>query len=336
MWYSISKNKITQLSAMLLCLTLTQSLLGQIPNYQITQLPVYQLYQISNQSLSGQDDIAFYLPQKNETGTWQPTGSPEKAVGEDLFLLINGGAEIYHEYGFKQTIMQSYENENGKSINLEIFEMENPASAYGIYSFKTSGRGKEIPLGDKASLEDYYLNFWKGNFLVTITGFDSEQETIDGLITIAKVINSKIKSKGQIPLLIRLLPEENLRKSGVKYLKGNLALFNNYEFGTGDLFGLNEGVIGDYDQYKVFIFKYDDKNESEKWFENAKNNIKSNARFDIYDISLYSEYSVFGRKEDRIFMKLYYEYIIIVVGTMTTKTNKIIEKVQSKIKNPLE
>lgn len=289
------------------------------PNYLITQLP------------SNQTDLSSYLPTKDKIGNWLPTGSPEQAIGEDLFVLINGGAEIYHEYGFKQVIMQSYENEHEKAINLEIYEMTNSASAFGIYSFKTSHRGKELPLGDKARLEDYYLNFWKGNFLITITGFDSEPETIDGLITIAKAVNSKIKSTGELPLLAQLLPAENLNKSSIKYLKGNLALFNSYDFGTGGIFGLKEGVIGDYDKYKIFIFKYDNKNESEKWFKNATNHFKSNAKFAFDDLPARPDEFVLTKDADSIFMKLYQDYIIIAVGKFSTESNDAIEKAVAKI-----
>lgn len=307
------------LTALFLLLSMNQTFSKTKPNILITQLP------------TSQADISTYLPTRGEINTWQPGGSPEKAVGEDLFVLINGGAEIYHEYGFKQVIMQSYEKEHEKSINLEIYEMTNSASAFGIYSFKTSHRGKALPLGDKALLEDYYLNFWKGNFLVTITGFDSEPETIDGLITIAKAVDSKIKSKGELPFMAHLLPGENLIKSSIKYLKGNLALFNSYDFGAGGIFGLKEGVIGDYIKYKIFIFKYDDKSESEKWFKNATNHFKSNAKFAFDDLPARSDEFVLTKDADSIFMKLYQNYIIIAVGKFSTESNDAIEKAVAKI-----
>ncbi len=338
MRYSTVINKIAFLSFIILCLIFNNKLSGEIPVDQIAQLPDYPITRITpitllpiTQSTNNQDEISSYLPVKGEIKEWHPVGSAEKAIGEDLFLLIDGGAEIYHEYGFRQVIMLEYQNQNEKSINLEVYEMNDPSCAFGIYTFKTSTRGKELPFGNATMLEDYYLNLWKGRFLVTLIGFDSGQETIAGLITIARAIDAKIKSSGQKPSLVNLLPDKNLIKLGIKYLKGNLALFNSYEFGSGDIFGLKQGLIGDYDKYKVFIFKYNDKYESEKWFDNARNRIKSDARFDVYDMPLYSDYSEFGRKQDQIFMKFYENFIIIVVGTATTDGNKIIREVISKI-----
>jgi len=280
----------------------------------------------------GQVNLSPFLPKEGEIDSWKPVGKLEKAVGDDLFILINGGAEIYHEYGFKQVVMQEYQNDNQKSINVEIYEMNDAASAFGIYTFKTSPNGKEIELGQAAVFEDYYLNFWKNNFLVTLTGFDTDQETIEGIIAISRAIDSKIMNKGLKPILINLLPEENLIKKGLKYLKGNIALFNSYEFSTGDIFGLKEGIIGDYGVCKLFIFKYENQSESKKWFENARKNLESDARSNSYNRSELSDYYFIGRNEDRFLMKLYQNYIIILSGTTTKEGRRIFKQVQAKIK----
>ncbi|MBN2245994.1 MAG: hypothetical protein JW755_09125, partial [Candidatus Aminicenantes bacterium] len=123
-----------------------------------------------------------YLPPGGIDG-WGRNYSSEEYVGEDLYLYINGGAEIYHEFGFQRMLVQDYKNDNEKTISLELYEMTDPESAFGIYTFKRGDSGEGLALGNGGSLEDYYLNFWKGRFLVTITGFDSDEETITGLKT---------------------------------------------------------------------------------------------------------------------------------------------------------
>ncbi len=139
-------------------------------------------------------DILFCLPESAVLKIWKPINSPQKYIGEDLYLYMNGGAVTYQSYGFKQLISQEYISQNNKTVNLEIFEMESRSGAYGMYSFKAGKNGKKIAFGNEGLLEDYYLNFWKGKYLVTLTGFDSDKETIDGLITIAKAVDDKIDS----------------------------------------------------------------------------------------------------------------------------------------------
>jgi hypothetical protein len=123
-------------------------------------------------------------------------------------------------------------------FNLEIYEMQSPEAAFGIYTFKTGDSGKAIDVGNEGLLEDYYLNSRKGNFLVTVIGFDAKEETITGITAAAKVVAAKIKGSGQRPQLVHVLPDVDsllTKPGGVTYLKGNLALVNNYQFDSREI-----------------------------------------------------------------------------------------------------
>jgi hypothetical protein len=139
-----------------------------------------------------QQDISFYLPAPDKLKGWKSVDPPQKFTGKDLYLYMNGGAEIYLSSGFKQLIKQKYINKSNKTITLEIFEMESTSSALEMYASKIGNDGRPLAIGEEALLEDYYLNFRKENFLVTLTGFDSEKETIDGLTTTAKAVDERI------------------------------------------------------------------------------------------------------------------------------------------------
>jgi hypothetical protein len=101
-----------------------------------------------------QAPLRTVLPADGSVPGWTRDGEPQEFVGEDLYTYIDGGAEIYQEYGFRRVVVQDYESRAGKSVSLEIFEMADPAAAYGIFTFKRSGRGKVVPLGSRAELED--------------------------------------------------------------------------------------------------------------------------------------------------------------------------------------
>ena len=124
--------------------------------------------------------------------------------------------------------------------------METPAAAFGIFTFKRSGQGKSVALGAGAELEDYYLNFWKGRFLVTLTGFDDTAETIEGLLAVAGTVDAKIAATSEPPDLVAALPEKGLKPGSVKYLKGLLGLNNVYSFQTARGLAFTEAVKGDY------------------------------------------------------------------------------------------
>jgi hypothetical protein len=72
--------------------------------------------------------------------------------------------------------------------------MASPKSAKKIHMKKIGKQGKKVPIGDDAVLEDYYLNFRKGSFQVTLSGYDSEVETVKMLLDLARTVANKIPS----------------------------------------------------------------------------------------------------------------------------------------------
>ena len=225
--------------------------------------------------------LEVFLPDKGELQNWKAENPPQIYKGEDLYLYIDGGAEIYHEYGFKQVLIQDYKSAAGKSLTLEIFEMANPECAFGIYTFKSSGKGKAIAVGQDGQLEEYYLNFWKGSFLVTLTGFDSRPEVIRGLLLIAKSVEAKIKTQGRRLSLVEIFPKEWLPISRLIYLKGVLGLNNNYSFFARDVFRFKEAVVGGIHggQSKIFIFRYSSQEECRQRFQEVKAAFEKNPAY---------------------------------------------------------
>jgi hypothetical protein len=132
------------------------------------------------------------LPTAADLENWQPIDTARTFVGEDLFLLINGGAEKYHEFGFDRVVSRRYQGPDDKQIDIEIFQMTDRSAATAIYDHVISGEGKSLDIGDSASLEDYYMNFRRGKCLVTLIGFDSEETTLEGIVTLARATDNRL------------------------------------------------------------------------------------------------------------------------------------------------
>lgn len=204
-----------------------------------------------------QADLTLLLPGQAELGTWQPDGEPQVFKGEDLFVYIDGGADIYFEYGFVQVLVQDYRNPAGHGMSLEIFEMTPAESAFGIYTFKTSPGGKEIDLGDECRLADYYLNLRKGILVVTITGLEQETATEEGLLFLARAVGTRIKGGAARPALAGRLPEEGLKPQSLKFFKGPLGLANSDRLLAGSVLGFERGIKGDYDPgYSLILLEF--------------------------------------------------------------------------------
>lgn len=74
-----------------------------------------------------------FLPRKDEIQNLKPSGSLKCYRGQTLYVYINGGADLFHEYGFQRLWVQTYKNSD-REIVLEAYEMTDGPGAAGIYS----------------------------------------------------------------------------------------------------------------------------------------------------------------------------------------------------------
>jgi len=200
-------------------------------------------------------DLAAFLPGPADVPGWALKDAPQVYKGEDLFTYIDGGAEIYHEYGFRQVLAQDFVDKNQKGVTLEIYEMADPTAAFGIFSFKASGQGRPADIGTDSEFEDYYLHFWKGPFLVTVTGFEANPECREGVMAIARATGARISETAGRPAFLSKLPADWI-KPGLKYLRGALGLYNLHPFFTRDVLKFQEAAVVSLEDARVFVFGY--------------------------------------------------------------------------------
>jgi hypothetical protein len=294
---------------------------------------IFLLYSSYNSNPSVSLDLYKFLPLSGEVGEWDRNDQSLEYRGEDLYEYINGGAEIYHEYGFNRVIVQDFRNKSGKSISVEIFEMEDSESAYGIYTFKTHSEDKTLSLGSDAQLSDYYLNFWKANVLVTITGFDEDEETIEGLLQLARAVEAKMRLKGEKPHFVSVLPRNELITTSIKYFEGNLGLYNSYSFFARDIFNLKKGIKGDYEGgYSVFFIQSKDSEVGQKRFDEIKRDFEGSPRYKNLKSLEKELFMVEDRRSRRIFISFFKDSILIVMGAIPPhQAKEIFSSIQENI-----
>ncbi len=287
-----------------------------------------------NASSHKEEGLRALLPTASEIDNWERNLDFEEYKDEDLFFYINGGAEIYQEYGFERVIVQDYQNQNGRSASLEIYKMSSQDSAYGMYTFKSSGNGQELNVGYGCKLQDYYLNFWKGQYLVTITGFDAEKETIDGLKSIANAVDKKIQTQAnaEMPVIYSRLPQEDLDAQSVKYFKGNLGLMNSYPFANTDIFKIQEGIKSAYsDGYDIYILEYKDAEASQMAFDSAKKDFKDAVKYQNVTASQ-DHIELEDDSGIQIVVQPYRTFILIVLGTKSPEhANQILKNLRDHL-----
>lgn len=187
-------------------------------------------------------DISSLLPPEDEITPWQPTEPPTVYVGRQLFDYIDGGADIYLEYGFKQVLSQEYANSDD-IIGVDIFEMTSPEAAFGIYSCNRNYGYPSLDVGDDGLIAEYQVSFWQDRYYVVVMGYKSDEASHRVLKRFAHHVSIKISKHAKPPQILCLLPEEGKIHRSECYIKGTLALNSRHYFSQKDIFEFDSGHV---------------------------------------------------------------------------------------------
>jgi hypothetical protein len=140
----------------------------------------------------GDRAIVFILPGAAETRPWVPDGPAQLAEGQDLFALINGGAELFLRYGFERAAVQSYSLGGGRHIQVEVYLMRTPDGATEVFARKVGPGDLPLTIGDSGVRGEYYIIFRQGRFLVTVAAGDSHPDAKTAVLRIARAVEKRI------------------------------------------------------------------------------------------------------------------------------------------------
>ena len=173
-------------------------------------------------------------------GEWRATGEPAEFAGDDLFIYIDGGAEIYHEHGFDRLEVRDY-SRGDEHVSVELYTMTD--SAYGIYSYARSASGRPVSLGAGGTLADYYLHFWSGPHLVTVTARTVSQEAQEAVFELGSLLAAGFPDSGEVPRLMGLLPVESCAAGSERYVAGPIGLNSAAPAAAALFTGFQEAVV---------------------------------------------------------------------------------------------
>jgi hypothetical protein len=173
---------------------------------------------------------------------WTLQKPVRKFVAEQLFSHINGGAELFLEYGFTKLIVYRYMYEN-ISLELEIYEMENANAALGIYLSKTGRETPQEELSVRNTVNQYQLVFTCGRYFIMVNNFSGNRQLAPLMTQLSKIIIDQIKILKNENLL-SFLPEKNIIEDSQTIFRGPYGLQSVYTFGKGDVLCLKGKIFG--------------------------------------------------------------------------------------------
>lgn len=134
---------------------------------------------------------AQYLPEQFTAS--DPVRSSEVSVykGDSLFEHINGGTELYHQYGFTE-VATAYYTWGENKIMVDVYRFDNPDNAYGLFSNLRPDQPQNADFGTDGFRSETGIDFVKGQHLVRVIGNEQSDEVKVGCNALARAIETML------------------------------------------------------------------------------------------------------------------------------------------------
>lgn len=219
-------------------------------------------------------NAAIVVPPGGFAPGWEKSEGLREFPGSRLFDYIDGGAELFLEFGFKKLWLQHYKK-GEEELALEIYEMESPEAALGLYLMKC---GKETPikgLDARNSGEPSQFTILRGRCFIHINNLSGGEELLSIMIELARQVLTRIPDEKAADLVGRL-PAQGIEPGSACLFRGPVGLQAFYTFGEGDILdqrGLVFGVAGHYEdpksgQFTLILVDYPDSSRALAAYQN--------------------------------------------------------------------
>lgn len=198
---------------------------------------------------------------------------------ENLYDYINGGAELYLSFGSSKVFNRIYSNTAGQEILVDIFYMNSPQDAFGVFSFTVGEIGTDY--GQQSQIAPGAIVFWKDKFYVSIFSNPVTEESTNLMSKLAKLIDESITEIGKLPEILDFLPTTNLDLQSIRYFRHHVWMNSHYFISNQNILNIDQNtqcVLAKYgakEKSVLMIIKYPSANDAltakEKFVKNYKN-----------------------------------------------------------------
>lgn len=228
--------------------------------------------------------------------------------GDALWGIINGGADIYLEYGFDKLLLQEIEWK-GINFRVEFYRMNDPEAAFGIFSVSHFKCGKRDTLSKFVCITQYQVQSALGRFYVSIANDKGNKEAETLTINLFEKVLAKSKEKlFEIPERF-LKSEFSSQIKNLKVIKGALGFQNGFPIWSDKFEQFSKYVVyllpieagEEYSYYAISKFA---SNSDMKKFITQSSEAKLYRTKQVTEKELlFIETNTVGSKEEKIFLE---------------------------------
>ncbi len=215
-------------------------------------------------------DLADFIPETLETWT-SSVDYPDIAYDhQTIFDYMNGAGEVYLSFDFRGMLVRRFEKPD-QELTIEVYDMGNPADAFGI--FARSRSGADIGIGQGSQQWAGQVNFWKDRYYVSVYTLRETEASNQDVLELAGAIAENITGVGQLPEILTMLPSEDLVEETIRYFHLHTDLNRWYFISDDNILGLDpstEAVMANYEsgeEYRyLLVVRYPDRERAGEVF----------------------------------------------------------------------
>jgi hypothetical protein len=160
------------------------------------------------------------LPEK--AGEWTRTGAPQRYGPDDLWEYIDGGADQYVSYGFQEVVAAKYSNAAGATAAVDIYRMDEPVGAFGIYAQELSPSATPVRVGVEGQASADSTRFWAAKYYVKLFSTPLARSSKDASVALGAAIAGGLGEPGAPPRELAIFPARGLVAGSIRYVPANM------------------------------------------------------------------------------------------------------------------
>ncbi len=169
---------------------------------------------------------------------WKASGPDAVYDRKTLYDYMDGGAEVYLAFDFREVFVRKYADAAENELNLDIYDMGSPAEAFGMFS--CDRQDPEAGIGQGSEYGPGLLRFWRGRYFVSITVSGNEDKAEKAVLELGKAVAPLLGPDGGPPEMLELLPSAGLRPEKTAYFHNHVHLSNRYFVASENILNLDE------------------------------------------------------------------------------------------------
>ncbi len=212
---------------------------------RVAALAVAALSVAAAAAAAGDADL---LPPSGSLSGWTRAGEARVFTGSDLYNHIDGGAEIFLEFGFAAATVQRY-TRGGEEVVVECYRMDDPDAALGIYLGKCGSETPAPGLAERHTAGRYQLLMVHDRYVVIVGDGTGSASAAAALVEFARAIAARLPAARPADAL-GVLPTARLIPGSQRIIRGPVALSALVTLGDGDILRLGgkvSAVAGSYE-----------------------------------------------------------------------------------------